>query len=134
MVVGEAMIVAGIGCRKGVGEKDVLGAIAACLAEHRLDPAELAALATAKLKQHEEAIFSAARRLGLAVIVVGDEELAAAGKQTISHSELSLTMTGAPSVSEAAALAAAGPGARLLGPRIVLNSVTCALATSGEAQ
>ena len=128
------MIVAGIGCRKGVGEKDVLGAIAACLAEHRLDLVELAALATAKLKQHEEAIFSAARRLGLAVIVVGDEELAAAGKQTISHSELSLTMTGAPSVSEAAAIAAAGAGARLLGPRIVLNSVTCALATNGEAQ
>jgi cobalt-precorrin 5A hydrolase len=39
----------------------------------------------------------------------------------------------APSVSEASALAVAGKGARLLGPRTVLGSVTCAIAISGDA-
>jgi cobalt-precorrin 5A hydrolase len=35
-----------------------------------------------------------------------------------------------PSVAEAAALAAAGPAARLIGPRLVIGSATCALAAS----
>jgi cobalt-precorrin 5A hydrolase len=34
------------------------------------------------------------------------------------------------SVAEAAALAAAGPGARLLAPRLAVGPVTCALAES----
>ena len=41
-------------------------------------------------------------------------------------------MTGVPSVSEAAALAAAGPGARLLGPRVAVGPATCALAVTGD--
>jgi cobalt-precorrin 5A hydrolase len=36
-----------------------------------------------------------------------------------------------PSVAEAAALAAGGPGARLIAPRIALGPATCALADSG---
>jgi hypothetical protein len=36
-------------------------------------------------------------------------------------------------VAEAAALAACGPKARLILPRIVVGKVTCALAESGEA-
>ncbi|MBA3448684.1 MAG: cobalamin biosynthesis protein, partial [Pseudaminobacter sp.] len=53
--------------------------------------------------------------------------------ETLSYSDLSLALAGTPSVSETAALAAAGQGARLLGPRLVLGSVTCALATNGDA-
>jgi len=133
MVVGEAMIVAGIGSRKGVSEQQVLDAISATLSEYRVELSQLSALATARLKQHEAAIFSAGRKLGFEVMIVGDAELAEAGKRTSSHSDLSLTLTGAPSVSEAAALAAAGQGARLLGPRHVLGSVTCAIAQGGDA-
>lgn len=127
------MIIAGIGSRKGVSEQQVLDAISATLAEYQIKASQLDAIATARLKQHEEAIFSAGRKLGLEVLVIGDVELAEAGKKTSSRSDLSLTLTGAPSVSEAAALAAAGQGARLLGPRRVLESVTCALAQSGDA-
>jgi cobalt-precorrin 5A hydrolase len=49
---------------------------------------------------------------------------------TLTHSPLSLQHAGVGSVSEVAALIAAGHGARLLGPRIVAGSVTCALATT----
>jgi hypothetical protein len=52
---------------------------------------------------------------------------------TLTHSELSQALAGVPSVSEAAALGAAGDGARLLGPRTVAGPVTCALAISGDA-
>nr|WP_292562195.1 cobalamin biosynthesis protein [Mesorhizobium sp.] len=46
---------------------------------------------------------------------------------------LSQEFAGTPSVSEASALAVAGAGARLLGPRTVLGPVTCAIAISGDA-
>jgi len=38
---------------------------------------------------------------------------------------------GAPNVAEAAALAGAGAGGRLLGPRLAANGATCAIALSG---
>ncbi|XIK08888.1 cobalamin biosynthesis protein [Mesorhizobium sp. AaZ16] len=56
-----------------------------------------------------------------------------AAANTLTHSARSQAVAGTPSVAEAAALAAAGEGARLLGPRIVVGPVTCALATSGDA-
>ncbi|MEO5757170.1 MAG: cobalamin biosynthesis protein, partial [Mesorhizobium sp.] len=55
------------------------------------------------------------------------------GAALLSHSDLSQTLAGTPSVSEASALAAAGRGAKLLGPRTVLGPVTCAIAISGDA-
>lgn len=126
------MIVAGIGSRKGVGEEQVLNAIRRALAQYDLDPSRLDGLATATLKRQEAAIFSAARKLGLPVTIVDDDALAKAGARVPSHSQLSLTLTGASSVSEAAALAAAGEAAQLLGPRLLLDSVTCAIAISGD--
>ncbi|WP_258600988.1 cobalamin biosynthesis protein [Mesorhizobium sp. AR10] len=54
------------------------------------------------------------------------------GVALLSHSDLSQDLAGTPSVSEASALAVAGKGARLLGPRTVLGPVTCAIAISGD--
>jgi cobalt-precorrin 5A hydrolase len=276
MVVGKTMIVAGIGCRKGVSVAEVIAAVETALDTHGLAMGALSALATTAFKREEEAIFAAGRELGLPVVVVEDEVLASmtpinesplrqsllpesaappltclpapaprvlrqaqdgegrlhqgfrqssalqdhrgsqsqtsspsaiagdssetlttpsplrGGRQgggqqhsnrrrggnllrrpasallpppsipplkgeggidvasydlcdghapsrrnegvgTLTHSELSLALAGVPSVSEAAALAAAGAGARLYGPRIVVGPVTCALATSGDA-
>jgi len=39
-----------------------------------------------------------------------------------------IALAGVPSVAEAAALAAAGPDARLIVPRIAVGPATCALA------
>ena len=83
-------------------------------------------------KQDEEAISAAGRALSLPVIIVDDAALQAAAPDTLSHSDLSQALAGTPSVSEAAALAVAGKGAKLLGPRTVLGSVTCAIAISGD--
>ncbi|WP_287096477.1 cobalamin biosynthesis protein, partial [Mesorhizobium sp.] len=55
------MMIAGIGSRKGVNVQDVLAAIETALEAHGLAMTALSALATASLKQDEQAIFSAGR-------------------------------------------------------------------------
>ncbi|MBZ9890336.1 cobalamin biosynthesis protein [Mesorhizobium sp. BR1-1-3] len=127
------MMVAGIGCRKGVGVEEVLAAIETALEAHGLAMTALSALATAAFKKDEEAIAAAGRTLSLPVIVVDDSALQAASSDTLSHSDLSQDVADTPSVSEASALAVAGTGAKLLGPRTVLGPVTCAIAISGDA-
>ena len=127
------MMVAGIGSRKGVRVEDVLAAIETALEAHGLAMTALSALATAPVKQDEKAIFTAGHQLNLPVIVADAVAIEAAASATISHSDLSQDLAGTPSVSEASALAVAGKGSRLLGPRTVLGPVTCAIAISGDA-
>jgi len=127
------MMVAGIGSRKGVSVEDVLAAIETAVEAHGLAMTALSALATAALKKDEKAIAAAGRALNLPVIIVDDAELQAVASNALSHSELSQDLAGTPSVSEASALAVAGVGAKLLGPRTVLGPVTCAIAISGDA-
>lgn len=69
-----------------------------------------------------------AAALGKPVMPVAPEMLAP--QPTLTSSAASLDARGTGSVAEAAALAAAGPGARLLGPRVVSadGRATCALA------
>ena len=66
------------------------------------------------------------------MLTVTEAALKEMEERTLSQSAQSLAVTGTPSVSEAAALAAAGEGSRLLGPRIVVGNVTCALAIGGD--
>ncbi|MBZ9807729.1 cobalamin biosynthesis protein [Mesorhizobium sp. CA13] len=127
------MMVAGIGSRKGVSVEDVLAAIETALEAHGLAMTALSSLATATLKKDEQAIAAAGRTLNLPVIVVDEAVLKAASTKALSNSSLSQDLAGTASVSEASALAVAGEGARLLGPRTVLGPVTCAIAISGDA-
>jgi cobalt-precorrin 5A hydrolase len=126
--MGKAMIVAGIGCRKGVAATAVIDAIDAALAEYRRERGELSRLATGAAKRDETAIVIAAGMLGVPLHYVGDEALAEVAPLLSTHSERSAEATGSPSLSEASALAAAGENGALLGPRIVAGPVTCALA------
>jgi cobalt-precorrin 5A hydrolase len=131
MVMGEAMIVAGLGSRKGVSVDEVLAAIDAALAAHGLTRGNLDLLATARPKASEPAFAKASTALGLDLAIVDDAALDEASHRTLTHSSLSAAHTGTPSVSEASALAASGPDSRLLGPRAVVGAVTCAIAGSG---
>jgi cobalt-precorrin 5A hydrolase len=121
-------MVAGIGSRKGVSADEVVAAIEAALQEHGMTRPALSMLATARMKQDETGIIAAGGILNLPLILVDDEVLKEMSDQTLSSSEASLSAAGTPSVSEAAALAAAGDGARLAGPRIAVGPVTCAIA------
>ncbi len=114
------MTVAGLGCRRGVSVAAVLAAVEAARGGRRLD-----ALATVQAKCGEPALAEAARRLGLPLLVGA---VADGDPRLISRSAVSRAATGSGSASEAAALAAAGPAARLVGPRLALGPVTCAIA------
>ena len=126
MGLGEAVIVAGIGCRSGVEAAEVLAAIAAACAAHAV--AALDGLATVPAKRDEPGLAETARRLGLPLLVVAP----AGDARLLTRSQASRAATGSASASEAAALAAAGPGARLLGPRLAVGRVTCAIAAGAR--
>lgn len=120
-------MIAGIGCKAGVGAADVLAAIDAALAAHNAARADLEALAVVPRKADEEGVAAAAEKLGLPLRVMEQAgEIA-----TLTASERSFAATGQGSASEAAALAAAGQGGRLLGVRIAVGPVTCALSERG---
>jgi cobalt-precorrin 5A hydrolase len=119
---GETMIVAGIGCRSGCPADDIL----ALLSDRRI-----AALAAPIGKCGEPGLIEAATRLGLPLIAVSPEALAAAQPRCVTLSARALRETGVASVAEGCALAAAGPASRLLGPRSANARATCALAERG---
>ena len=128
------MMVAGLGCTNGTRAMVVLAAIDAALDAHGLTRADLAMLATVPNKRDELGLIEAAEILGLPLAVPTHAQLQAADAQGVTRSEASLASTGLGSASEAAALAASGPGSRLLGARLVQDGVTLALAVSGDDQ
>ena len=127
------MIVAGVGCRAGATAGEIEAAIAEALDRAGVAAAELAAIATSQTKAAEPGIVAAASGRGVKLVAVAQAEFEAAGARTTTHSERVLALTGVPSVAEAAALAAGGPSARLLAPRIAVGPATCALAICGDA-
>ena len=126
------MIVAGIGCRKGVSADEIEAALAAAVAAAGIAPGSLSAIATGGIKANEPGIPECAARRKMEFIVVDDEALKKADARCLTRSEASLKAAGVGSLCEAAALAAAGTGGLLLGPRLVVGGVTCALAREAD--
>jgi len=124
------MIVAGVGCRKGTAGAEIEAAIAAALARAGLGIAAVRVVATSAVKSGEPGIAAAAASIGVPLVFVAQDELAAAGVRAATRSERVLALAGVPSVAEAAALAAGGPAARLVAPRVAVGPATCALADS----
>ena len=123
-------MVAGIGCRSGVSTEQVESALesaveAAEAALRNMPPAErgLNAIATPATKSHEPGIIAVAASRGIPLVLISQHDLEAANPATLTHSEHSMAAMNVQSVAEAAALAGAGPAARLLGPRIVVGQI-----------
>ena len=81
-------------------------------------------------KQGEAGLIEAAVTLALPLVFLPHAALAAVETAVQTRSERVVALFGTPSVAEAAALAGAGPGARLLVPRLASASATCAVATT----
>jgi cobalt-precorrin 5A hydrolase len=127
------MIVAGVGCRKGASADQIAAAIASALAGANRKPDALDIIAAPAAKVGEPGIAAAASALGVPLVLVPQNDLEAASARTWTRSERVVALMGVPSVAETAALAAAGPSARLLAARIAVGPVTCALAESEPA-
>ncbi|MFG1349990.1 cobalamin biosynthesis protein [Xanthobacter autotrophicus] len=128
------MIVAGIGSKRGVSVDEVLAAFDAALARAALARDDVALIAAPAVKGGEAGISEAAARLGLPLVLVPQTQLEAASNRTMTRSERVIALLRVPSAAETAALAAAGAQARLLGPRLALGPVTCALARREEVE
>ncbi|MES5100861.1 cobalamin biosynthesis protein [Agrobacterium sp. BA1120] len=129
MGMGQAVIVAGIGCRKGTSAETIIAALEAASKEQGV---AIDFIATAPIKADEPGLLEAATRLNMAFVVVAQPDFELASARTITQSAVSLEHSGSPSLSEAAALAALGPKSRLIAPRMVIGDMTVALATLGD--
>ncbi len=111
----------------------MLDAIDAALERAELTRDALSAIATPAIKGGEPGIAAATAGLGLPLVLVPQAQLEAASARTQTRSERVVALLRVPSASETAALAAAGRDSHLLGPRLVLGAVTCAIARGGVA-
>ena len=118
------MIAAGFGFRQGATVASLRSAFEAAA------PGHVDVLATEHSKADTDAIRTLEKSLGIQLVGVTKADLEA--QQTLTSSPASIAAYGTGSVAEAAALFAAGPGAKLLAARAVSDDLmaTCALAES----
>lgn len=123
-----ARLAIGIGARRGVGAAEV-----ATLVREALPPLPARGetrwrLFTIDTKRDEAGLHEAARLLKTEIIFLPLEALLARENDVLTRSARVEALLGVGSVAEAAALAGAGPGSLLLGPRIASERATCAIA------
>ncbi len=123
----------GLGFRKAATADTLAALVRDALARLPVDldrpPVTLATIA----EKDRPALREAAALLGLPVLILPKAALAGTEDRITVASEAARACLGLPSVAEAAALAAAGPGARLVVARIATADATCAVAISGAA-
>lgn len=117
------MIVAGFGFRSGVNSESLADALARAAGAMHPD-----LFATIEAKGDDPAMSKLASQTLTPLQCVPRATYLA--QETLTHSKASYEAHGTGSVAEAAALAAAGPGARLLGPRQISTDrmASCAIA------
>lgn len=120
-------LVLGLGCRQGCSVEELAALALAVLQEAGCDHSALTALATVDRRLPESALQSLAQRWQLPLHGFTAERLAQERGITAA-SDLVLQHAGSPSVAEAAALAAAGEGARLRVGKRKSAAATAALA------
>lgn len=121
------MIIAGLGFSSNATADSLRAAYDAAAANH-----DVQALATVADKEGHAGLAQFAQGLDLPLHFVAATDLA--GQRTLTCSARSRASYGTGSVAEASALAAAGPGARLLAPRQISHDrlATCAIAIGGQ--
>ncbi len=128
VVLSPPSLVAGIGSAAAVSAEEVSALLDAALAAEGLDRRAVALVATIDLKAHEAGIVA----LGLPMVTFAAEQLS-----TIDVPNPSAVVdaeVGTPSVSEAAALLAAGPGATLVVTKMKSAMATVAIARRAQPQ
>jgi cobalt-precorrin 5A hydrolase len=126
----QAMIVAGIGCKRGTMSEDIVSVILAALASFGIAREKLDAIATETSKADERGIADAARSLSVRLVRCSLSDLDRIADKVMTRSSRVQALKGVPSIAEASALVAAGRNAHLLGARVAAAKVTCAIAIS----
>ncbi|MBE7219935.1 MAG: cobalamin biosynthesis protein [Caulobacteraceae bacterium] len=131
MALGEAVtrLAIGIGCRRLCPAAAVLDVVNEACAGLDLTGA---GLFTIEAKRQEGGLREAAAALGLPLAFLPADDLATIAERVTYRSSRVADAVGVPSVAEAAALAGAGPGSRLIVPRLAHAAATCAVAAASE--
>jgi cobalt-precorrin 5A hydrolase len=124
----EAMIVAGVGCRRETSADEIERVVRMALGVFQLPAERLDAIATESAKATEPAFPEAAQRLSVKLIACTVDDLDRVARQVLTPSKLVLETKGVPSIAEASALVVAGRNGRLLGTRVATGRATCAIA------
>ncbi len=127
----------GVGFRKRCTADDLQGVIGEALALladlHPTFAGASAVLATIAEKDRP-ALHAVAGAIGLPVVILPKAALRGTEGRITVTSDVARACLGIPSVAEAAALAAAGAGSRLLVNRIASPFATCAIACGAEPE
>jgi cobalt-precorrin 5A hydrolase len=133
MDMDQAMIIAGVGCRKGAQPDDIRAVVVAAFERAGIAMSELCCIATIDAKCHEKGIEVAASVMRVPLLLVTPADLVAVRMRVRTRSKRLEALLGVPSVAEAAALAAGGAAGRLIAPRLVVGPATCALVAKEDA-
>jgi cobalt-precorrin 5A hydrolase len=125
------VVAIGIGCRAGAAG-EAIAALARRALEEAGAPEGERRMFTLVAKADEPGLIEAARLLGAELTPLSLAALNAQVGRILTPSAAARARFGAPNIAEAAALAGAGEGGRLIGPRLKADGVTCAVALSSE--
>jgi cobalamin biosynthesis protein CbiG len=126
-----ALIAIGVGCRAGAQGEAIAALARRALAEAG-EPEGERRMFTLAAKAEEPGLIEAARLLRAPLTPLPLEALKAQAERILTPSPVARSRFGAPNIAEASALAGAGEGGRLIGPRLAADGATCAIALSGE--
>jgi cobalamin biosynthesis protein CbiG len=125
------VVAIGVGFRAGVAGEAIAALARRALAEAGAPEGELR-MFTLAAKADEPAVIEAARLLRAKLTPLPLAALQAQAERILTPSAAAQSRFGAPNIAEAAALAGAGDGGRLLGPRLKGDGATCAVALPSE--
>ncbi|MGV6812081.1 MAG: precorrin-3B C(17)-methyltransferase [Brevirhabdus sp.] len=122
----------GLGAARGCGVDEMQALVMQTLAENGIATGEVASVHSVDLKADEAAIHAVAGFLGVPARFHNPQALEALTPRLANPSDVVFAEVGCHGVAEAAALEAAGPGARLTVEKTKSANATCALARIGD--
>jgi cobalt-precorrin 5A hydrolase / precorrin-3B C17-methyltransferase len=123
-----ATLALGIGCERGASVEEVIALAERALADNKLEPKSIAGVFSIDLKADEAALNAAAAHFGVPLRLFDAQTLEQETPRLPNPSEVVFAEVGSHGVSEAAALAAAGPGGELIVPKLKSRRATVAIA------
>ena len=121
-------IAIGVGCERDTPPDALIEHVRAVLLKAELHPASVAVIASIDVKADEGAVHAVSAEFGAPARFFGSGELRQLAPRLRNPSAVVMQEVGVPGVAEAAALAAAGPGATLIVPKVKGAQVTTAIA------
>lgn len=133
LLLNPPVLALGVGCDRGCPPEELAALVRDGLEAEALAPGSIACVASIDLKMDEPAVLELAASLGVPARFFTAAELAEQAPRLKNPSDVVLKETGCPGVSEGAALAAAGPDAELVVPKLKTGRATMALARTPRA-